>query len=351
MNYQLLNILKCPLTKKDLRFELISVFDRTYNDISVKEIKDGILYSDSGLIFPVIDGIPRIFIEAHIDYADWLSNNLKDFEIIKSEIQKNFPGLLKYCLKKNNKTKKSFALEWSLLDYEKQDKVWHDDEKGLENLFFNEADENASTLKGKRIIDTGCGHGLNARAIAKFCNTVIGAELGKSIENAYKNNTCENVWFIQADLQFLPFADKTFDILLSGGVLHHTPNTELALSNVETTLKSDGKLCIWLYQPQKSIIHNMFNNLRKLTSHLPVKFQYYTYLFFVFPLTYSIKKIKGRKINWREEMIDLMDTLSPIYRHEHFADEAGSWLQKRGYSNIKVTTTGQYGFSIIGVKK
>jgi len=351
MNYQLLEILKCPLTKKNLRFELISEFDRTYNNTITKEIREGILFSDSGFVFPIIDGIPRMLIEAHLDYAEWFSRNLKNFDSLKKELRLKYPGLIKHCIRKNHKTKQSFAFEFSLLNYEKQDKIWHDDETGIENLFFRESEENATTLKGKRIIDVGSGHGMNARAIAKYCDFVVGAELGKSVENAFKNNSCENVWFVQADLQFLPFANSTFDLLLSGGVLHHTGNTELAFCNVETTLKQNGKLCIWLYHPQKSFIPNAFNNLRKITSKFPIRFQYYYYLLFIFPFTYSIKRIKGRKLNWREEMIDLLDTLSPVFRHEHQHDEAGSWLYKRGYENIKITTDGQYGFSIIGTKK
>jgi len=350
MNYQFSDLLKCPLTKTTLRFELISEFDRTYNNIVTKEVKEGILFSDTGFVFPVIDGIPRMLIEAHLDYAEWFREHLPNFDTVKKELHSKYPGLIRHCVKKNRKTKQSFAFEWGLLNYEKQDKVWHDDEAGLENLFFNESEENATTLKGKRIIDVGCGHGLNARAIAKFCDNVVGVELGKSIENAYKNNSCENVWFAQADLQFLPFANHTFDILLSGGVLHHTPNTELAVCNVEPVLKPSGKLCIWLYHQQKSIIHNFLNNLRKLTSRMPIRLQFVAYLIFIFPVTYSFKRLKGRKLNWREEMIDLLDTLSPVYRNEHRHDEAASWLNKKGYTNIKVTTAGQYGFSIVGTK-
>ena len=350
MNYQLLELLTCPLTKKNLRFELISEFEKTYETHSATEIKEGILFSDTGLVFPIIDGIPRMLIEAHQDYADWFETHLKDFSSIKNEIATKYQGLIQHCAAKNYKTKKSFAFEWSLLNYEKQDKIWHDDKAALVKLFFNESKENEDTLRGKKIIDVGSGHGMNARAISPYCDVVVGVELGKSVENAYKNNTRENVFFVQADLQFLPFADSSFDVLLSGGVLHHTENTELAFCNVETTLKPAGKLCIWLYHPQKSIIHNLLNTTRKLTSKLPIRPQFYLYLLSIFPLTYTFKRLKGRNINWREEMIDLLDMLSPVFRHEHRHDEAASWMLKRGYDAIEVTTQGQFGFSIIGTK-
>jgi SAM-dependent methyltransferase len=351
MDYRLLDLLRCPLTKTKLRFELIAEFERTYGSKVIIEAREGILYSESGFVFPVIAGVPRMLIEAFDDYQDWLARNMKDFEQVRSKLQTDYPGLIKHCRAKNYKTKQSFAYEWSLLNYEKQDKIWHDDDKGLEELFFRESKENADSLKVKAIIDVGCGHGMNARAISGYCDLVVGAELGKSIENAYKYNDRENAWFVQADLEFLPFANDTFDVLLSGGVLHHTRNTELALSAVEPSLKREGKLCVWLYHPQKSIIHKLLNNLRKFTSRWPVRLQFCFYLISIFPVTYTFKRLKGRKLNWREEMIDLMDTLSPLYRHEHRQDEAAAWLQKRGYRDICVTTESNYGFSIIGTKK
>jgi len=350
MNYSLMQILRCPLTKKELKLQVISEFDRTYQGKAIREIKDGILSSDSGLVFPIIDGVPRMLIEAFDDYSAWLEKNMADFKTVKSEILLKHSGLIKHCRDKNARTKKSFAFEWSLLNYEKQDKVWHDDISYLESLFFNESLEDAGSLHGKKIIDIGCGHGLNANAIAKYCETVVGVDLGKSIENAYKYNLHENVWFVQADLQYLPFEKNTFDILLSGGVLHHTTNTELSFCNVEYSLKPGGKLCIWLYHPVKGFLHNLFVYLRKITSKLPIRLQFYLYLLFIFPITYSVKRIKGRKHNWREEMIDLMDSLSPEFRFEHTHDEAASWLYKKEYNDVKITTDVRFGFSIIGIK-
>ncbi|MCK9612098.1 MAG: methyltransferase domain-containing protein [Bacteroidales bacterium] len=350
MNYSLLEILRCPLSKTRMKFQLISGFEKTYQNKAVKEIKDGILYSETGLVFPVIDGIPRMLIEAFDDYETWFKEHMEDFWAVKAEIMKKHAGLVNHCIMKNRKTKKSFAFEWSLLNYEKQDKVWHDDAASLENLFFSESLENADTLKNKLIIDVGCGHGLNANAIAKYPDTVVGIDLGKSIENAYKFNFRENVWLLQADLQYLPFENNTFDLLLSGGVIHHTTNTELSFCNIETVLKPQGKICLWLYHPVKDFFHNFFVHLRKITSKMPVRMQFLFYLFHIFPFTYSIKKLKGRKLNWREEMIDLMDSLSPAYRFEHTHDEAASWLLKKGYADVKITTETRFGFSIIGTK-
>ncbi|HOY32800.1 MAG TPA: methyltransferase domain-containing protein [Bacteroidales bacterium] len=350
MEHSLLQILRCPLTKKELRLQVLSEFERKYGNRTIREIKDGVLFSDAGLIFPVIDGIPRMLIEAFEDYAAWFEQNYPDYETAKKDILQKYPGLIAHCLRKNRRTKKSFALEWSLLNYKKQDKIWHDDAQGIEELFFRESLESPTSLKEKSVIDVGCGHGLNTTAVGKYCKNIVGVELGRAVENAYANNTLENVSFVQADLQFLPFAENTFDLLLSGGVIHHTTNTELSFCQVETILIPGGKICLWLYHPVNDFLHNAIDALRRVTSKLPVRLQFFLYLIFIFPVTYSVKRIKGRRINWREEMIDLMDSLSPEFRWEHTHDEAASWLQKKGYSDIRITTDVRFGFSITGQK-
>jgi hypothetical protein len=129
-----------------------------------------------------------------------------------------------------------------------------------------------------------------------------------------------------------------------------TNNSELTFSKIEPCVKRNGKLSVWLYHPRKNLIHNTFNFLRKFTSKLPIKPQYYLYLFTLFPASYVVKRIKGNKQNAREMMIAIMDWFSPEFRWEHTPEEAASWFAKRNYKEIKVTTTDTFGFNIIGKK-
>jgi ubiquinone/menaquinone biosynthesis C-methylase UbiE len=45
----------------------------------------------------------------------------------------------------------------------------------------------------------------------------------------------------------LPYADASFDLVYSWGVLHHTPNTQRALDEAHRVLKRDGTLKLMLY--------------------------------------------------------------------------------------------------------
>ncbi|MGH9126702.1 MAG: class I SAM-dependent methyltransferase, partial [Acidimicrobiales bacterium] len=47
--------------------------------------------------------------------------------------------------------------------------------------------------------------------------------------------------------ELLPFADNTFDIVYSWGVLHHTPNTEKAIGEVYRVLRPGGEARVMIY--------------------------------------------------------------------------------------------------------
>ena len=353
MQYELLDYLRCPITKTRFRLKVINEFNKSYANNTIKEIKDGLLYADSGFVFPIINGIPRILIESIYDYSDFLSMHILEFQEFKTKIETRFRGLLRYCVRKNKNSKSSFEFEWSFLNVNKADKIWHDEVSSLLAVFINEMDENLEYYKNKTVIDIGCGHGLMTNRIASVSKLAIGVELSKSIEDAYTNNQNENAWYLQGDLQFLPFDECTFDLLYSSGVIHHTNNTELSLSLIEPTLKDGGKICLWLYHPQKGIFHNyVFLGIRKFTKRLPVKISFLFLMVFIFPFTFLVKKVRGKRIvNSREEIIDLLDGFTPEFRFEVLHDLAIVWLQRRKYNKIKITTKNQFGFSITGNKK
>jgi SAM-dependent methyltransferase len=288
-------------------------------------------------------------VEAFIDYESFLTKHVKDFGAIKEKINTSYHGLLQFVLKKNKKTKKSFSQEWGLFNYE-EDKVWDADAEGMLQRFLQENDETKESLKGKLILDAGCGNGLLNQSIAACGATIIGMDFSQSIERAFEKNTQPGALFIQGDVQFPPIQFDMCDIVHSSGVLICTTNSELTFSCLETCVKKGGKISVWLYHPVKGFIHNTFNFLREYTSKLPHKVQYYLYTVTLLPITWIVKKIKGNKQNTREMMIDILDWFSPEFRWEHAHDEAAAWFSKRNYTRVQVTTNELFGFNIIGYK-
>jgi SAM-dependent methyltransferase len=53
--------------------------------------------------------------------------------------------------------------------------------------------------------------------------------------------------FRVADAENLDFADESFDVVYSHGVLHHTPDTEGAIREIHRVLKTGGRAVVMLY--------------------------------------------------------------------------------------------------------
>ena len=284
-----LSILVCPVTRSALRLHKISVKTKLFSSGGKEIISEGILFSNKDWFYPVIDGVPRLLIESFLDHEEFLNANLSDYKLRKEYLLKNYSEIIQQAVKKNKRTKKSFEMEWGLFNYE-EDKTWELQGEDLLERFLKETDETNESLQGKLIFDAGCGNGQLNQYIARCGAIVVGMDLSRSVERAFFNSKEENAFFLQGDVQFPSLQFEKFDIVHSSGVLICTNNSELTFSRIEPCVKKNGKLSVWLYHPRKNLVHNSFNFLRNYTSKLPIKVQYYLYLFTLFPASYVVKK-------------------------------------------------------------
>lgn len=343
------DILRCPVTKSKLTIHVIEERDVELDGNITSCIEEGIFFADADWFYPVIKGVPRLNVEAFLDYEVFLKKNIKDYTERKESILNKYPELIRYVVKKNKRTKESFSKEWKVYDFEK-DKTWNADDNEILQRFLTETNESVESLKSKIIFDAGCGNGKLNLLLASKGIVNIAMDFSNSIEDASIRNQSKKVHFIQGDVQFPPVVFGYFDIVHCSGVLIHTNNTELSFSCIEPLVKEGGKLSVWLYHHRKDFIHNIFNRVRSVTSKFPLSLQYYLYSFTIFPLSYCIKKLKGNKENAREMMVDILDWFTPEFRWEHGHTEVVAWFSKRQYRNVKVTTDEVFGFNTIGEK-
>ena len=349
MQESLLTLLRCPVTRTALTVKVIKRTDKIFNGESVNIIDEAVLYAAEDWFYPVIKGIPRLNIEAFLDYDRFLQSAENNYSTLKENLLTKYGGLVKYAVKKNKRTKESFTKEWSVYNFEK-DNTWNAGNNAMVARFLKETGETTATLMNKTIFDAGCGNGKLETLIAPDCAAIIGMDFSNCIEDAFARNEFLNVHFIQGDVQFPPVPFNYFDIVHCSGVLIHTNNAELSFSCIEPTVKDTGKLSVWLYHPGKDFIHRLFNVIRKVTSKLPLSFQYYFYMVTILPVSYCVKRMKGNKQNAREMMVSILDWFTPQFRSEHDHTEAVSWFYKRGYTKTAITTVDKFGFNIVGEK-
>jgi len=77
-------------------------------------------------------------------------------------------------------------------------------------------------LRGKLVLDVGCGMGRFAEVATCWGARVLGVDLSAAGEVAARNLLDREFVALQADVFSLPFAPGTFDQIYSIGVLHHT---------------------------------------------------------------------------------------------------------------------------------
>jgi SAM-dependent methyltransferase len=103
---------------------------------------------------------------------------------------------------------------------------------------------------GQRLLEVGCGMGTDLLQFARGGAKVTGVDLTpRSIDISRKHLKLygQSGDFAITDAESLPFADESFDVVYSNGVLHHTPDTVGAVREVHRVLKPGGLARVMLY--------------------------------------------------------------------------------------------------------
>ncbi len=119
----------------------------------------------------------------------------------------------------------------------------------LANLKFKNM---IGVVKGKEILDVGCGRGLISFYLAQKGANVIGIDLSKSLiehckQEAEKINL--NLEFKLMNAQIPDFEDGKFDIIIGSRAIHHLPDLDLFFRECKRLLKKKG--CIVFIEPLK----------------------------------------------------------------------------------------------------
>ncbi len=131
-------------------------------------------------------------------------------------------------------------------------------------------------LKEASVLDMGCGTGRWTKYICKKAKFVEAIDPSKAVLSAhYLLKDEKNVRITQASVEHLPFAENSFDLVFSLGVLHHIPDTKRAMQKCVDQVKPEGYFLVYLYYSLDNrgsfykFIFHASTLIRRIVSKLP----------------------------------------------------------------------------------
>lgn len=266
-------------------------------------------------------------------------------------------SVLKYSTE--NDTINSFGYEWKahLEQRIEKNKVFGRTLSEDLKYFFQATKLTSTDIKGKLILDVGCGSGKLTNQLAKFSpKYIFGIDIHSGLDKVYEScHIVSNYEIIKADVFNLPFHKDLFDIVWCNGVIHHTPDPYLAFQNLTKVVKPGGLLYVWVYEKRFSP-YKFTKNIFRFTrlDHLP-----YTILFKICQLfsiwsvgihgiyrfsiillypflrksTYFKKTIRNR--SYSEFLMTWFDALSPRYDYRFSKKDIIRWFKDNGFTDLK----------------
>lgn len=100
-------------------------------------------------------------------------------------------------------------------------------------------------LKGKKVLDVGCGGGLLSEPLAKYGAHVTGIDMSDDLINIAKNHAQQqqlNIDYRCQDIELLAGTTEQFDIVTCMELLEHIPNPAQMVKTCTLLTKPGGKL-------------------------------------------------------------------------------------------------------------
>jgi len=184
------------------------------------------------------------------------------------------------------------------------DKIANDFASGQKEFFTKKEDQarkfissQLPSLKGKIVLDIGCGHGVDIVTYEKKgALEVFGIDSSRSmIEEAKKIVKRKDNLFV-GSMEKMPFKNNQFDIIVGRFSIHYLKNIDKAYEEFNRVLKKNGLLIIVAHHPilgfmqsgcrdywkRKVIKMNLYKNKVKITFPYHTLTEYFSDKFFKF---------------------------------------------------------------------
>ena len=214
MKKELLALLRCPKSGQRLLLQ-------DADGAGSSEIESGWLVSEDGQHrYPIRNGIPRFVPQTN--YAD------------------------------------NFGMQWNHFRQTQLDS--HSGHPISADRFWKATGWSPDALKGKWVLDIGCGAGRFAEIPLLAGAHVVALDYSSAVDACYANlKHHPNLHLVQGDIYELPFVRGEFPFVYSLGVLQHTPDVAKAFAALPPMVRDGGKLCVDYYWKRfRTILHTKY---------------------------------------------------------------------------------------------
>jgi SAM-dependent methyltransferase len=269
--------------------------------------------------------------------------------VVCSSCQKRFPlvrGVL--CFADSDNYADSFGYQWQKFS---RTQLWP---PFCERNLRRKTGLTEGDVRGKLVLDIGCGMGRFAEVVTRWGGRVVGVDLSAAATVAAENLEDRDFLAIQADVFSLPFAPGIFDCIYSVGVLHHTPDCEKAFKNLPQYLKPGGSIAVWVYSGYNKW-YRFSDHYRKITSRISPR-ALHSLLRWIVPCLYwtnrTIRVIPligppvaslvhhvfpvNQNPNPEIRILDTLDWYSPRYQSKHTYEQVFRWFENCGLEHLTV---------------
>jgi SAM-dependent methyltransferase len=134
---------------------------------------------------------------------------------------------------------------------------------GATRLFVPALVQAAGTKQGVRLLDIACGTGIAARAAAEAGARVSGLDFSAAML-ATARRLHRRVEFQAGDAEALPFADVSFDAVISNFGVHHVEHPERAIAEARRVLKAGGTFAftVWAASEENTAWRIVFDAVK-----------------------------------------------------------------------------------------
>jgi SAM-dependent methyltransferase len=273
--------------------------------------------SNCGVVFPVIDDVPRFVSSEH--YAD------------------------------------SFGMQWNI---HRQAQLDSHTGIPLSRHRYDLATHWPENLAGETILEAGSGAGRFTEILAKTGAEVLSFDLSSAVSANHANNgQYPNVLIFQGDIFNIPVREQSMDKVFCLGVIQHTPDPEAAFRSLARYVRPGGQIVIDSYASRLRSVLSWKYVLRPITTRMDKERLYRMISRLappMVPLSIFLRRIFGKAgprmlpilqydhwglppdLNREWAIMDTFDMLSPVHDHPQSIETVTRWFKDAGFVDVAI---------------